>query len=84
MCLAVPGKLISIDRQTTPLTGIVDFDGVSKKVCLEFVPDARPGEYVIVHVGFALTLLDEAEASKTLDLIREMNEQAIRPPGGAA
>ena len=83
MCLAVPGKVLSIDRQEKPLTGIVDFDGISKRVCLEFVPDVQTGEYVIVHVGFALTSLKEAEAARTLELIRAMNAQAGRPVDGA-
>jgi hydrogenase expression/formation protein HypC len=54
--------------------GTVDFGGVSREVCLSYVPDANPGDYVIVHVGFAISQLDEAEAKSTLALLHEMGE----------
>lgn len=56
------------------LTGKVDFGGVSRQVCLECVPDVSPGEYVLVHVGFALAKIDEAEARRVFELLDEMNE----------
>ncbi|MFH1263985.1 MAG: HypC/HybG/HupF family hydrogenase formation chaperone [Pseudomonadota bacterium] len=75
MCLAVPGKIISINEGENPLRiGKVDFGGVVKEVALATVPDAEIGDYVIVHVGFALSKLDEEEAQKTLTLIREVIE----------
>jgi hydrogenase expression/formation protein HypC len=72
MCLAVPGKVVSIDRSTDPLTGLIDFGGVRKQACLEYLPDVRVGEYVIVHVGFALQRLDEESARQTLELFAEL------------
>jgi hydrogenase expression/formation protein HypC len=72
MCLAIPGKLLDIEQQSSPLMGTVSFGGVRKKVCLELVPDIRPGDYVIVHVGFALSRLDEQEAMETLKLFQQM------------
>ena len=73
MCLAIPGKRLSIDKASQPVMGVVSFGGVEKKVCLEWLPDAREGEYVIVHVGFAISKMDEAEALKTLKLIEEID-----------
>ena len=64
MCLGIPGKVTETYRENDVLMGKVDFGGVSKRVCLEYVPDINPGEYVIVHVGFALQKLDEAEANR--------------------
>jgi len=72
MCLAVPGKVLEIDRSANPVMGTVDFAGVQKQVCLEWVPEVRVGNYVIVHVGFALNTVDEQEAEETLRLLREM------------
>ncbi|MET8614753.1 MULTISPECIES: HypC/HybG/HupF family hydrogenase formation chaperone [Streptomyces] len=72
MCLAVPGKVVSIDHQADPLTGMIDFGGVRKEVCLEYLPDVRVGEYVIVHVGFALQRLDEESARASLELFDQL------------
>ncbi|MFJ9543202.1 HypC/HybG/HupF family hydrogenase formation chaperone [Streptomyces sp. NPDC101225] len=94
MCLAVPGKVVSIDDGAEPRTGLVDFGGVQKQACLEYVPDVRVGEYVIVHVGFALQRLDEESAQASLKLFEELGlleeefgdawEQASRDAGVAA
>lgn len=74
MCLAVPGKVLdSWDRDGTRMA-TVDFGGIEKEVCLEFVPDIEVGDYTIVHVGFALQRLDEKSAMETLALFREMGE----------
>lgn len=75
MCLAVPGRIISISGED-PLSrvGKVDFGGVLKEACLAYVPEARVGDYVIVHVGFALSRLDEDEANKVFEYLREMEE----------
>jgi hydrogenase expression/formation protein HypC len=75
MCLAVPGKITSISGDD-PLTrtGKVDFGGILKEVSLAYVPEARIGDYVIVHVGFAISRLDEAEANKVFEYLREMQE----------
>lgn len=73
MCLAIPGKLITIDEGSQPAMGTADFAGIRKQVCLEWLPEARPGDYVIVHVGFAISKVDEAEALETLKLLKEMD-----------
>ncbi|AEV76083.1 hydrogenase assembly chaperone HypC/HupF [Mycolicibacterium rhodesiae NBB3] len=66
MCLAVPGKIVSIDDRDGTLMSVVDFGGIRKDVCLEYLPDAEVGQYVVVHVGFALQRLDEESAMRTL------------------
>jgi hydrogenase expression/formation protein HypC len=75
MCLAIPGKLLSVagvDQITR--SGRVSFGGVVKEVSLAYVPEAKPGDYVIVHVGFALSVVDEEEARRTLEYLKEMDE----------
>jgi len=72
MCLAIPGKVLSVDRSSEPLMGKVSFGGIQKQVCLDWTPDVREGEYVVVHVGFAISKMDEEEAGETLRLIREV------------
>ena len=72
MCLGIPGKIIDIDQANDLHMGKVDFGGVTKEVCLAYVPEAQIGNYTIVHVGFALNVLDEAEAMETLQLLREI------------
>ncbi len=74
MCLGVPGKVVDTYREHGVLMGKVDFGGVRKAACLEHVPDVAVGEYVLVHVGFALSRLDEAEAWRVFDLLREMGQ----------
>ena len=74
MCLAIPGKLISIDSTAPLKMGKVDFDGVVTDICLEFLPEASVGDYVLSHVGTALTLLSEEDAQATLDALRELGE----------
>ena len=74
MCLAVPGKVIDIWGQDETRMAKVDFGGVQKTVCLEFVPDIVIGDYTVVHVGFALQRLDEQSALETLALFRELGE----------
>ncbi len=74
MCLAVPGKVIEIWEQDATRMAVVDFGGVHKTVCLEFVPDIELGEYTVVHVGFALQRLDEKSAKETLANFERMGE----------
>lgn len=72
MCLAVPGRVIEVrDSGGTPMADL-DFGGVIKEVCLEYLPDLKVGEYAIVHVGFALQRLDEESALRTLKLFEEL------------
>jgi hydrogenase expression/formation protein HypC len=73
MCLGVPGLLVEIMREDDILMGRVAFGGITKRVCLEHVADAKPGDYVLVHVGFALQKLDELEAKRTFALLEELN-----------
>src|SRR5271154_489380 len=72
MCLGIPGKVVETYREHDVLMGKVDFSGVCKRVCLEHVPEVKPGEYVLVHVGFALNTLDEAEAKRVFEYLDEM------------
>lgn len=72
MCLAIPGRVEDIDAAGEPRMGVVSFGGVKKRVCLELLPDAAPGDYVVVHVGFAISRVDEAEALETLKMIEQM------------
>jgi hydrogenase expression/formation protein HypC len=74
MCLGIPGKIVDIGRENDVLMGKVDFGGVFKRVCLEHVPDAKPGSYVIVHVGFALSLIDESEARRVFAFLEQMKQ----------
>lgn len=77
MCLAVPGQILEITG-SDPLTRMarISFAGVIKEASLAYTPEAVPGDYVLVHAGFALNTVDEAEAQRTLELLREMGEQA--------
>ena len=77
MCLAIPGKVTSVAGDN-PLsrTGRVDFGGIIKEVSLAFVPEVKIGDYVIVHVGFALSRVDESEANKVFEYLKEMDELA--------
>jgi hydrogenase expression/formation protein HypC len=74
MCLGIPGKVIDTYREHDLLMGKVEFAGVFKRVCLEHIPDVVPGDYVIVHVGFALSRIDEAEAQKVFAFLEGMNQ----------
>lgn len=73
MCLAVPGKIIEIYENAGLLMGNIDFGGVIREACLAYVPEAKVGDYTIIHVGFALNLLDEKEAMETLELLDEIS-----------
>lgn len=89
MCLAIPGKIVSVSGDD-PLSrvGRIDFGGILKEASLAYVPEATIGDYVIVHVGFALSRVDEAEAAKIFEYLKEMQELAEleegAPAGGAA
>ncbi len=86
MCLAVPGKIVSVSGDE-PLsrTGKIDFGGILKEASLAYVPEANVGDYVIVHVGFAISRLDEEEAAKVFEYLREMGELSeLQEPTTAA
>ena len=72
MCLAVPGRVLDIEERDGTRMATVDFGGVVKEVCLEYLPDIQVGEYAIVHVGFALQRLDEESAKQTLALFEQL------------
>ena len=76
MCLGIPGKIISIYQDHGTKMAKVDFGGVSREVCIEVIPEAKPGDWTIIHAGFALSLLSEEEAQETLDILQEMSELA--------
>jgi hydrogenase expression/formation protein HypC len=73
MCLGVPGKITEIYQADSLRMGKIDFGGVMREACLEYVPDAEVGEYVVVHVGFAISKLSEEEARETLEMLREIS-----------
>ena len=74
MCLGVPGKILDIYEANGLSMGKIDFGGVTREVCLAYVPEAKVGDYAIVHVGFALNLLSEQEAQETLELFKQLVE----------
>lgn len=74
MCLAIPGKVLEAFDKSGMRMAKVQFGGVTREACLEYVPDTQVGEYVLVHVGFAISKLDEAEAHRTYELLKEMDQ----------
>jgi hydrogenase expression/formation protein HypC len=73
MCLGIPGRIVDIRGDRGLPMGTVDFGGVRRDVCLAYVADeVTPGDYVVVHVGFAISRVDEVEANRTYDMLREM------------
>lgn len=76
MCLGIPGKIISIYEDHGTKMAKIDFGGVSREACIEVIPEAQPGDWTIVHAGFALNLLSEPEALETLEILKEMAELA--------
>jgi hydrogenase expression/formation protein HypC len=75
MCLGIPGRITAIFEEEGVRMGKVDFGGVIRTVCLAYLPEAREGDYAIVHAGFAISRLDEEEAQRTLALLRELQEE---------
>ena len=74
MCLAIPGRVTETYRENDVLMGKVDFSGVARRVCLEHLPDVRVGEYVLVHVGFALSRIDAVEAAKVFEVLEDLRQ----------
>jgi hydrogenase expression/formation protein HypC len=84
MCLAVPGKILSVEGDDPLLRcGRVDFNGAVKQINLAYVPEAKVGDYVLVHVGFAINTIDEEEANKVFEYLREMGDLAELEDGEA-
>jgi len=72
MCLGIPGKITEIYQKDSLQMAKIDFDGIIKEVCLAYTPEAEVGNYALIHVGFAISLMDEEEAQETLKLLQEM------------
>lgn len=81
MCLGVPGKIVEIYEKNGLKMAKVDFGGIFREACLDYVPEAQVGEYCVIHVGFAISLLSETEAMETLDLLRQISniEEELGP-----
>ena len=85
MCLAIPGKLIEIAENPEGVRmGKANFGGIVKQICLEYTPEVNTGDYVLVHVGFALSKVDEEEAERTYKLLEEMDQLGELVDGDAA
>jgi hydrogenase expression/formation protein HypC len=85
MCLGVPGKIVETYEKNGLKMARVDFGGVFREACLDYVPEARVGEYCVIHVGFAISVLSEDEAQETLDLLRQIGSlEEELGPGSAA
>jgi len=85
MCLGVPGKITEVREDGGIRMGTVDFGGIKRKACLAYCPEADVGDYVVVHVGFAISVVDEEEAARTYELLAEMGAlEGIDPPQGNA
>jgi hydrogenase expression/formation protein HypC len=80
MCLGIPGKVLSTYEANGMKMGKVDFGGVVKEACLEYLPEIEVGDYTIVHVGFGISRLDEEEAQQTMEMLREMEMLADELP----
>ncbi len=80
MCLAIPGRLTEAFEDGGVRMGKVSFEGVVRRVCLECVPEAVPGDYVLVHVGFALSRIDEEEARRVFELLKELAPEDWEEP----
>jgi hydrogenase expression/formation protein HypC len=74
MCLAVPGKVLTVTGNDIDRAGRVSFGGIVKEVSLAYVPEARVGDYVLVHVGFAISVMDEAEATQVFKYLKQIGE----------
>lgn len=80
MCLGIPGKIVDCFEMDGLRMAKVQFGGIVREACLECVPEAQPGDYVLVHVGFAISTMDEAEAERTYRLLEELGQLEQSPP----
>jgi hydrogenase expression/formation protein HypC len=93
MCLAIPGKIVDMYEENGLCMGKLDFGGTIRKCCLQYTPEAAIGDYALVHVGFAISIIDAEEAARTFQLLEEMGEiraqldgvdvEASEGPGGS-
>jgi hydrogenase expression/formation protein HypC len=84
MCLAIPGEIVEVSQRNAMRYGRVQFGGVVRDVCLEYQPAAQVGDFVLVHVGFAIATVDREEAARTLAILRELGEEMDELDAGAA
>jgi hydrogenase expression/formation protein HypC len=77
MCLAVPGRVVEIQGDGVQRMGRIDFGGVVRQACLAYLPEAEPGDYVLVHVGFAISRIDEQSARETLEVLKQIGELTV-------
>ena len=86
MCLGVPGKIVEIEEKNGLKMARMDFGGVFREACLDYVPEAQVGDYCLIHVGFALNTISEEEAMETMELLKQIMdmEEEIGPEPGAA
>ena len=86
MCLAVPGQIVDVRDERGIKMATIDFDGIKKDICLAYLPDIVVGDYAIVHVGFAISKIDEASAMETLKMFRDLGilEEELEPTGGVS
>ncbi len=83
MCLGIPGKVVEIYQRDGMRMGKVDFGGVVREACLEYLPEIQAGDYTIIHVGFGISRLDEKEARETLELLQQMDMLSNELPQGS-
>jgi hydrogenase expression/formation protein HypC len=86
MCLAIPGKILDSVQENGVRSGRVQFGGIVRNVCLDWVPEARVGDYVLVHVGFAISTVDAEEAGRTYEVLEQMGalaDEGLVPEGSA-
>ena len=84
MCLAVPGRIVEVRDERGTKMATIDFDGITKDICLAYLPDIEVGDYAIVHVGFAISKIDEASAKETLQMFQDLGllEEELAVTGG--
>ena len=81
MCLAIPGRITEVFRENDVLMGRIDFGGVRKQICLEYLPDVAIGDYALVHVGFAIARVDEKEAEQVFAMLEQIDVDELRREG---
>lgn len=74
MCLGIPGEVLEVRNDNGLLVGKVKFAGITREVCLQYIPDVTPGEYVVVHVGFAISKIDQEEAMRSYQVLEELGQ----------
>ncbi|HME10968.1 MAG TPA: HypC/HybG/HupF family hydrogenase formation chaperone [Bryobacteraceae bacterium] len=74
MCLAIPGKIVALEERSCMRMGRIDYGGITREACLEYIPDPQIGDYVMVHVGFAISKVDAEEAARTYQYLAEMDQ----------